>query len=515
LLKKIGLTAAAAVAVLALGTAIFGSTPSANADTTDVLNINCLLILDDSAGGAISYTNAGFDPCTELFTSVEIDDLANQIGDEDGDDLEPSDFEEFDGYDGNQLRDTCTTGSFCTNLIFAFVDDEKPVTLDTPAGLTSIQAGFAQTDAVCDTDNDGTTLDGDYDCSDPVASNGDGVVVFHVVNFNAERGDELSVIVEQEAVENSVDVNVVGSPNDVTIVLAEDTIGESGSVSAANACADNTDVTDAVGEPNATTALVTVYDEDDRELAMIGLDIRIDPPSEDPDIATLGNNDDIEDITGDTSLTIDTESDLGIGYFRTICGGAGPGETVVRVQIDDGDADTLTDDDTDTADLTVVGLPDAIALTASPASIQCDGINTSTVTAKVTDSDGNNVANDTEVVFSVVALGTANPIDTETTDGSASSVITPLANASAGTTVIVSSGDVTTSIRVDCALPLVTQPTLTPPGQGPGGVITPPDTGNGGYLAQDGSSVSLMTLVALALAGAVVAAGGLVTRRAK
>ena len=86
------------------------------------------------------------------------------------------------------------------------------------------------------------------------------------------------------------------------------------------------------------------------------------------------------------------------------------------------------------------------------------------MTAKVTDSDGNNVADGVPVNFSVVALGTANPINTETKDGVATSVITPLSNSSAGVTVIVTAGDsgiatpVQTSIRVDCALPLATQP---------------------------------------------------------
>jgi hypothetical protein len=298
------------------------------------------------------------------------------------------------------------------------------------------------------------------------------------------------------------------------ITLAEDTISESGSVAAAEDCADDVDVTEAVGEPNATAAVVKVYDEDDRELAMVGLDIRIDPPSEDPDIATLGNNDDIEDITGDTILTIDVESDLGIGYFRTVCGGAGPGETTVRVQIDDGDADTTTDDDTSTADLTVTGLPAAITLAASPAVIQCDGVNTSNVAAKVTDADGNPVANGTEVNFSVVALGTANPINTETTDGVATSTITPLSGATAGVTVLVTAGEAQASIRVDCSLPI-------PPTAVPGGAATPtrtgtiggPDTGNGGYIGQDSSGVSSWALIALALGSLVLVGGGVIARR--
>ncbi len=113
--------------------------------------------------------------------------------------------------------------------------------------------------------------------------------------------------------------------------------------------------------------------------------------------------------------------------------------------------------------------------------------------------------------FTVVALGTANPINTTTTDGVATSVITPLSNASAGVTVIVTAGDVQNSIRVDCALPLDTQPTLAPPTTGP---ITPPDTGNGGYLAQDGSSFPMWTLIALALGALAMVGTGVVARNA-
>ena len=95
---------------------------------------------------------------------------------------------------------------------------------------------------------------------------------------------------------------------------------------------------------------------------------------------------------------------------------------------------------TRTAVLTVTGVPATIALTASPPAIPCDGTSTSTVTAKVTDSAGNNVVDGTAVTFSVVALGTANPINTTTTGGTARSVITPLENGESGVAVTVTSG---------------------------------------------------------------------------
>ncbi len=161
--------------------------------------------------------------------------------------------------------------------------------------------------------------------------------------------------------------------------------------------------------------------------------------------------------------------------------------------------------------------PASIALTASPAQIACDGSATSSVTAKVTDSAGDNVADGVTVLFSVVALGTANPINVKTAAGSASSTITPLSGATAGVTVVVSAGEAQASIRVDCSLPIPTPTSAAPVPTPTGGrgAITVSDTGNGGYLGQDGSAgFPAWTLVALALGSVALVAGGLVTRRA-
>ena len=164
-----------------------------------------------------------------------------------------------------------------------------------------------------------------------------------------------------------------------------------------------------------------------------------------------------------------------------------------------------------------------MGLTAAAATIKCDGSETSTVSAKVTDSKGNNVADGVPVNFSVVALGTANPINTTTKDGIATTVVTPLSNSSAGVTVVVTAGNATiaspiqTSIRVDCALPLATQPTAPAAAAAPTRVgIGGPDTGNGGYLGQNGASgFPMWTLFVLAIGSVVLVAGGAVARRAK
>jgi len=171
---------------------------------------------------------------------------------------------------------------------------------------------------------------------------------------------------------------------------------------------------------------------------------------------------------------------------------------------------------TRTLAITITGVPAKIALTAAPSTIACDGVNSSTVTAKVTDTAGNNVVDNTPVTFSVVALGTANPIQAKTAAGSATSLITPLSVSTAGTTVIVTAGDIQASTRIDCALPVAT--VVPPAGSAsptPRGGIGGPDTGNGGYLNQNGASgFPMWTLIALALGSVTLFAGGVVTRRA-
>jgi hypothetical protein len=530
LLKKFGLIAVASIAALVLGATVIGGSQPAGAEPTAIVQVNCLLIVGavDGVANDTAVTQDYIEACTTQLppgdptnSAVQpytILSLARLLGDQDGK-LEASDFAEFENWDAQQLSSSCTSGFIpavaggtsvgCTSLIFAFVDDEKPVTLDNDSGLTSLQSPTT-TDFICDTP--GESLAGpitpgfDNDCDDSNATDGDGVVVFHVLAAASgiSRGDTKTTRVIQESVDQRVTHNIVGTVDDIEIVLAEDVIGSNGSVSKANACATSTDVRDAIDPPNATLAIVTQVDQDNRPVTMWPLTIEVRPPADSPSIALLGEGDDIEDITGDTLVTLDPGDGLPIAYYRVICGGSGTGETTIRVT-------SKTDGSRDEASLTVVGLPANVVLTAAPAEIACDGSATSTVTATVTDSAGNNVADGTAVNFTVVALGTANPINTTTTDGKASSVITPLSNSSAGVTVIVTSGDEQVSTRVDCALPLATQPTVAPPGS-PTGSISPPDTGNGGYLAQDGG-MSLWTLIALAVGGTIVAAGGLVVRR--
>ncbi|HLB23281.1 MAG TPA: hypothetical protein VJP07_04250 [Dehalococcoidia bacterium] len=95
------------------------------------------------------------------------------------------------------------------------------------------------------------------------------------------------------------------------------------------------------------------------------------------------------------------------------------------------------------------GLPATIELAAEPQALLCDGTNASKVTARVLDVNGEPVADGTEVRFNVVALATADPIDTTTTSGIAESSVVALGS-QVGVVVNVTAGEIQQGIRIDC-----------------------------------------------------------------
>jgi len=534
LLKVIGLGALAAIAALVLGFGARGSAPTAEADTTDLVLVHCILVgpyVDGDSNDTTTTADLAM-ACNSTFVAADwalmagddLDPGEDPLGDGDGV-LEPSDLDGIKDFDANQLDERCDDDidptlaaptNFCNYIAFAFVDDEAAVTFDATAGyqVDDFVAGANTTNWLCDTNAE------DPDCDDSVASDGDGLVYTRIFNDGvsaSDRGDTESVTISQEGVDQSDTMLTVGAPNDVKLTLTESLVETNSDQSGVDDCVADTDVRDAIAPPNSTLAYAVAVDQDDTELTMVAVTITVQPPADDQALAALGEGDPVNDIVGDTALTIDPGDGLPIGHYRVVCGGRGTGETTIRAAIDT-DGDLEADDDQSNQDLTIGGAPSSVSLTAQASTIKCDGSEKSTVTAKVTDSDGNNVADGVPVNFSVVALGTADPINTVTEDGQASSVITPLSNSSAGVTVIVTAGSssiaspVQVSVRVDCALPLETQPTLAPPV--PVGPITPPDTGSGGYLGQDGGSFPMWTLIALALGSMVLVAGGVVARNA-
>jgi hypothetical protein len=486
-LSKFGIAALAVVVALIASVGLRASTPTAHADVDATRAVWCGFI-DPIAN------------CDDGVSAADIAAYAAVLGDEDGT-LTPDDLDDVQQFGGNQLTDEDVT-NLGQILIFAFVDDDGAVLFDAETGVSIVVSNDGLGgEAAPPVDANPETCDGadDLDCGTTTPDNGDGIVVATATEDTADEGDEVTVEVSQEDSDPEVQtLNIVGTAFEVTVAPVETTIQSDASADCAGEDGDPAvDDDDALSNPDSTVAVARVLDNDERDLTRIETDF----DTGDTDIAEIG---DTTDVPGLGTVSIDAGETAGIGAFAVVCGGDTTGDTTVT-------ADIGTDDDS--ADITVVGEPANVTLAASPAQIACDGTQTSTVTATVTDSDGNNVANGTGVTFSVVALGTANPINTTTTDGTASSTITPLSGATAGVTVIVSSGDASASIRVDCSLPI---PTTVPVGTAtPPGGVTPPDTGTGGYLGQDSSAgFPLWTLVALALGSFALVAGGLVTRRA-
>lgn len=95
------------------------------------------------------------------------------------------------------------------------------------------------------------------------------------------------------------------------------------------------------------------------------------------------------------------------------------------------------------------GPPDRVELSAEPQVLVCDGVQESVVTARVFDENDVPVSDGINVRFNVVAIGTANPIDTETVGGVATTTIVGVGSG-VGIVVNVAVGEVETAIRVDC-----------------------------------------------------------------
>lgn len=499
-MKKIGFVAIAAIAALVLGFGIRSATQTANAAVTGSIAIGCELYAPGIDGDLEDTTDPVVDggAACDGVTQAEVALLADAYGDEDGD-LEESDFADID-LDLNQLRQDDASAATVTDTItiFVFVDDDEVTTIDADAGVTvAVSDDGVNLAGADDGDAETCEADDDLDCdnSTPSSDDGDGVVVAIVQAATAGANDEIGVDTEQAdepGATSSQDLLVTDAPDDLTVEAFKLVIETSADV---EECTDTADATDAdqQADVNRTFLIAKATDNDGNELTRVPVSWETD----DADIGQIGSF---------IPTTLDGGA-AGIGSFAVLCGGETAGEVVVTA--------TGAGEETD-ATVTVVGPPETITLTASPASVVCDGTQSSTVSAEVKDAAGSLVANGNDVNFQVVALGTANPINVDTNLGVASSVITPLSGTTAGVTVIVTAGDAQASILVSC----FSAPAATATAGGPvptpttGGTITPPDTGNGGYLGQDTSGgLSLWTLVALVAGGFALVAGGTLARK--
>jgi hypothetical protein len=505
-LKKV-FVGALGLLVVVLGLSAL-SAPVTQAAPANIYAIGCEFLAGSIDGDADDATQpADFAAACggDGITPAESALIEGELGDGDGSwDAGELDSVEFDA---NQLRDgvAASVAPPTPNglLLFILVNDDDDVT---------IEPGLLGPDAAC------ASLIGspvnDADC-DGNGTAGDGAVIHAVgdatgVGGSIEAGESASVSVTQNGVELTIDLDVVGTPDEITVTALKEAVQ---TLSEAESCDDIaiTDGLDANEDSDKVLLVATVTDADGTDLTRVSVNFE----SDDTDLLDIAQDARPVGDDGTVAQSVDTSTGSTVDDDGTIvaaavfCGQDDTGTATVTASFSD------TQDEEATVEVDVVGEPASVALTASPAAIACDGSQTSTVTATVTDADGNNVAGLTDVNFSVVALGTANPINAETVAGVASSVITPLSGADAGVTVVVSSGSAQASIRIDCLETLLTPAPPAGPTPTPGTGIAGPDTGNGGYLGQDSSSgFPMWTLVALALGSVALVGGGLVARRA-
>ena len=399
------------------------------------------------------------DPADDPGADVVIDDgCAEGYND-------PALWQDLNDLSGAQLGDYSGATPQGMLWVLTFVTNDGALTLEADEGLWDSN----------DASNTNCGAIGDEDC-DADGTKGDKVVVDLLYgNDVADLGD-AELVATQAGVDVIYDYVVVGEPEDIALAfLSDGTVQED-----AAECADDPHLTpldssvftDGAAEPEKNGLLATVTDDAGTELA----GIFVNWASDDEDVANLN-----------LDRTVSWALESGTVAANLFCGDGTGTATISGTAISVLTwSPALTFDEVDDAevDVTVIGAPDAMTLTASPASITCDGVNSSTVTAALVDSEGNKVVDGTEVRFDVVALGISSPItaDTAGATGAATSKITPLSGVSAGVVVLVSieSADLEGSIRIDCALPVAPPP---PPPVGPTGpTVVPPGTGDGGYL---------------------------------
>jgi hypothetical protein len=539
---------------VALGSA-FGGLPAVTAQTSCDRMFN-----QNGLSGMQAYIHClrGFD-----FDNDGLHDCLNAGGPSDpphpldGDpviQVEPEHFAALDR-DANQLH--WGQGS----QVMLFVQDDFPVRFTTDFGRWKDSDPRDQ-DVTCGTLASGADFT-DPDCDEDPATEGDGVVVTQLTVSEADGLGTAHVNAIQEQIGIPIELTVVGTPQrlELTPLFGAAKAIQTGATRSTlpgqqpystdcNFAATTDGVLGANSSAEQAVIVVKAKDNAGNDVvgALIDWDLTKFYPRIDAAAAPTGTFLLNRRAQGGVALpqtpTLDT-GPLGISFPQFVCGGRRPGDLNLTASMFSEVLDPFADHKTH-ADITikVVGPATDLALTAEPASIDCNGTNTATVTAKLVNAAGDPVANGLDVKFRTLALGTVNPLKADTADGKASTVVTPLSganNATAdgqprGVTVIVSAtgallsegeriGDPDPTSNTDPPSPIgVNTPpeheviersilvgcTGGPPppaeqaarNEAARGAIRPPDTGSGGSTA---ARLPWWSLLALGLGGAALA----------
>lgn len=410
LMKVTLLLAAPILAVLLFGGVL--PTPTAEATPTKVLTINPVLC------EALTLTRWG-NPIDTLSQCLALEDEASfrnlvKILREDNDilgtDPKPEDFALID-MDGGQMHDTDGT------LIFlAFVTNDEPVAFYADKGVfpTSHNSSI-----FCGPSGPPGTDISDEDC-DNDGVRGDGVVAVKLIPAGASRGP-AEVRVRQGNIQLTEPYTIVGEPHKISVKPLK-TVIQTGSPRC-DMFTDTPTFLNALQPPETSPVLFTVTDSDGTPISGGFLNFTVS----NPDGLTLA-------LPLAPSLDLSAAT-LGVVAPNVMCGLAEPGEVTVTADIDHTVDGAPGETGHAKFTMTVQGAPTDMVLSANPPSITCDGVTSSTISAALTDAAGKPVVNGNRVHWQVRALGAVSSLRSTTTDGSATTVLTPLDGATGGVVV--------------------------------------------------------------------------------
>ena len=498
-----------------------------------------VLELVNEAGGIAlnAYDGEGFNGSEPCFIAVALRTVA---GDEagvdeldpdgntvpcDGDQIDlgfytPDDFALLDALDADQVSDGADNYWGGLLLVVNDLDPQGlPVEFEASDGqFWTMDAGVQISQGrhfICNDESH------DADCTTTSSDFRDGAVALAFSGPFDSRGDvtvTAKVQGDSDRDATTITLKSVGDPESVVPLLNLDPKLEAGGTGVCKPGGEDftfqnlLQITTLAGLPDAGLVGIQVLDSDGTSLT----GIPVEWESSDEDIVIPGF---------DSQFSL-FNSGLLLGP-NLICSGPDMGTATVRARVrhaagsdsvNEASIRTVPQEETELA-FTVIGRPAQMVAYADPPTIDCNGVNTTTVNVQVLDAFSNNGVGGREVRFDLQVLGTANPIVGETNgDGLATSVVTPLAQeGSTGVPVIITGPlDMAATVLVNCQVGAGTGAPgggTAPPagggagagGQQPGGSISGPDTGSGGVAGSGALPIwpaVALFVAAMGLAGA-------------
>jgi hypothetical protein len=503
-MRTVKLTKLALVLVIpALALLLLGQSarpPAVEAKPTSLLTISYILCftlntdLDWDGSTVVESTDAttAFFACQNLNNESEVRNMVRALG---GDEEHPKP-EDFTtaavgrtptDSDGGQLHEK--DGQLWA---MAFVSNDNPVSFYADEGVF-YKSG--RSDIAC-----GLLPSPDYDVTDEDCNGngvrGDGVVAVSLIPKGADRGP-ATLKVRQDKMEEETEYVVTGEAWNIELTAMKPVIQ-----SGAATCAlfkTTAAFMATLGAPAKTPVTAKVTDSDGTVLTYAQVAYK----SDDPDMADFA-----------APLTPTLVSALGVLSPNVLCGKEDTGTVTIRATISHGVKEGIITNPSARerhaeVEIKVQGPPTNMVLSASPSSLVCDGTAESTVSATLTDAEGNPAVDGNIVRFDVKALGIASPIEAKSAAGAATTKVTPLSDIAKGVTVkatlLLTEGeevpveepvpnptptptieevlvpDIEKSILVECAS-APGAPAPGAPAAGGAPAISPPATGDGGYL---------------------------------